>query len=100
MSEELIEEIKEVLPVQTIDRRKILKAEWRTSVLEDGTVKYNSKPNDPLYFSKYYDSKRKEKESIIICCEKCNRFIAQGHKIRHEKSIICNKRYNENLLKS
>ena len=99
MSEELIEEIKEVLPVQKIDRRKILKAEWRTIVLEDGTVKYNSKPNDPLYFSKYYDSK-KEKESIIICCEKCNRFIAQGHKIRHEKSIICNKRYNENLLKS
>ena len=41
--------------LKPIDRRKILKAEWRTIVLEDGTVKYNSKPNDPLYFSKYYD---------------------------------------------
>ena len=38
-------------------------------------------------------------EVLDLCCEKCNRFIAQGHKIRHEKSIICNKRYNENLTK-
>ena len=99
MSEELIEEIKEVLPVQKIDRRKILRAEWRTTILEDGTIKYNNKPNDPDYFLKYYDKVRKEKESIIICCERCNRNIAQGHKIRHQKTNICNKRYNENLIK-
>ena len=99
MSEELIEEIKEVLPVQKIDRRKILRAEWRTTILEDGSVKYNKTPCDPNYYKKYYDEKQKAKYSAIICCDKCKRNIAQGHIIRHQKTNICNKIYNEILIK-
>ena len=33
MSEEFIEEIKEVLPVPKIDKRKIKRAEWRSTTL-------------------------------------------------------------------
>ena len=97
MSNELIEKIKE--PVEKIDRRKIRRAEWRTTILEDGTIKYNNKPNDPNYFSKYYDKVRKEKQIQIICCDKCQRNITSGHIIRHQKSNYFNKRYNENLIK-
>ena len=28
-------------PVEKIDKRKILRALWRTTILEDGTIKYN-----------------------------------------------------------
>ena len=28
-------------PVEQIDKRKILRAPWRTTILEDGTKKYN-----------------------------------------------------------
>ena len=72
MSNELIEEIKE--PVK-IDRRKILRAEWRTTILEDGTIKYNKTPCDPNYYKKYYDEKQKAKYSASICCDKCTLFI-------------------------
>ena len=54
--------------------------------------------NDPLYFSKYYDEKRREKEGQIICCDKCLRNITAGHIIRHQKTNFCNKIYNENLI--
>ena len=64
-----------------------------------GQLKYDNRPSDPLYLKKYYDEKRKEKKSQIICCEKCLRNIAAGHKTRHQKTIICNKIYNENLIK-
>ena len=36
-------------PVEKIDKRKILRALWRTTILEDGTKKYNNKPCDPLF---------------------------------------------------
>ena len=39
-------------PVEKIDKRKILRALWRTTILEDGTKKYNDRPCDPLYFKK------------------------------------------------
>jgi hypothetical protein len=71
MSNELIEEIKE--PVEKIDRRKIRRALWRTTILEDGTMKYNKNPCDPLYYQKYYDEKQKAKYSAIICCDKCKK---------------------------
>ena len=31
-------------PVEKIDKRKILRAPWRTTILEDGTIKYSKKP--------------------------------------------------------
>ena len=84
-------------PVEKIDKRKILRALWRTTILEDGTKKYNNKPCDPLYFQKYYDEKRKEKESIVITCELCLRRVACGHIHRHHRSNICKKNYNLRL---
>ena len=93
------EEIKEIDIVEKIDRRKIKRALWITTILDDGTQKYNNKPNDPLYFQKYYDDKRKGKEGAIICCDKCLRNITAGHIIRHQKTNYCNKRYDENLIK-
>ena len=85
-------------PVEKIDKRKILRALWRTTILEDGTTKYNSKPCDPLYFKKYYDEKRKEKEATAITCELCQRQIACGHILRHQRSNICKKNYNLSLI--
>ena len=77
-------------PVEKINRRKIKRALWRTTILEDGKIIYNNKPSDPLYFKKYYDEKRKDKESQIICCDRCQRTIAAGHINRHQKTTICN----------
>ena len=84
-------------PVDKIDKRKILRALWRTTILPDGTKKYNKKPCDPLYYQKYYDEKRKEKESIVITCELCLRRVACGHIHRHHRSNICKKNYNLRL---
>ena len=84
-------------PVEKIDKRKILRVLWRTTILEDGTKKYNNKPCDPLYFKKYYDEKRKEKESIVITCELCHRSVACGHILRHQRGNICEKNYNLRL---
>ena len=98
MSEEIKEsDILEL--VEKIDRRKIRRALWRTTILEDGTMKYNKDPCDPLHYQKYYDEKQKAKYSAIICCDKCKRNIAQGHIIRHQTTNICNKIYNELLIK-
>ena len=84
-------------PVEKIDKRKILRAPWRTTILEDGTIKYSKKPCDPLYYQKYYDEKRKEKEAIVITCELCLRRVACGHIHRHHRSNICKKNYNLRL---
>ena len=95
-----IKKVKKVVeeePVEKIDKRKILRALWRTTILEDGTKKYNNKPCDPLYFKKYYDEKRKEKESIVITCELCERRVACGHIHRHHRSNICKQNYNLRL---
>ena len=92
-------EVKPVEAVEKIDKRKILRAPWRTTILEDGTKKYNKKPTDPLYYQKYYDTVRKDKESIIITCELCRRRVACGHIHRHQRSIICKKFYNLRLIK-
>ena len=94
MSEEIITQ-----PVEIIDRRRIERALWRTTTLEDGTILYNNKPSDPLYFKNYYDEKRREKESKIICCDRCLRNITAGHINRHQKTTLCNKIYNKNLIK-
>ena len=85
--------VEDAPPVEKIDR-----ALWRTTTLEDGTTKYNKKPCDPLYFKKYYDEKRKEKEATIITCELCQRKIACGHILRHQRSNICEKIYNQSLI--
>ena len=84
-------------PVEKIDKIKILKAPWRTEILEDGSKIYNNKPCDPEYFKKYYHEKRKEKEAIVITCELCLRRVACGHIHRHHRSIICKKNYNLRL---
>ena len=51
-----------------IQIRKIKRAPWRTTALEnDGAIKYNVKPNDPEYFKKYYEENKeiiKEKARI------------------------------------
>ena len=92
-----VEEEDTTPPVEKIDKRKILRAPWRTTILEDGTIKYSKKPCDPLYYQKYYDEKRKEKEAIDITCEFCYRRVACGHILRHQRSIICKKNYNLRL---
>ena len=83
--------IKKKYYVEKIDKRKILRAPWRTTILENGEIKYSKKPCDPLYYQKYYDEKRKEKEAIVITCELCLRRVACGHIHRHQRSNICKK---------
>ena len=83
--------------VEKIDKRKILRTPWRTTILPDGTKKYNDRPCDPLYFKKYYDEIRKEKEHTVITCELCNRHITFGRIQRHKKTNICKKYYNLRL---
>ena len=78
-------------PVEKIDKRKILRAPWRTTILEDGTKKYNNKPCDPLYYQKYYDEKRKAIDGAVINCQLCDRRVTSGHILRHQRSIICKK---------
>ena len=80
-----------------IDRRTIKRAPWRTITLPDGTIKYNDKPNDPLYFQKYYDAKRKFQDAERYICECCNKEIAYGHKARHQKTKSCIKKQNEKI---
>ena len=93
---EIVDIIEE--PIKKIDRRTIKTAPWRTTVNEDGTIKYNNKPNDPDYQKKYWLEKRSEHESTVIACEFCNRNIALGHKTRHQKTKYCIKRYNAKPL--
>ena len=83
---------------EKIDRRKIKRAPWRTIENEDGTTKYNSKPNDPDYFKKYWNEKRRDVESNVIICERCQKKFTQGHLTRHLKSTYCIKRYNEQVI--
>ena len=78
-------------PVEKIDKRKILRTPWRTTILPDGTKKYNDRPCDPLYFKKYYDEKRKAIDGSIITCQLCNRQVTSGHIHRHQRSNICKK---------
>ena len=91
---ELIEDKPEIIE----DKPKTLRAPSRTTILEDGTTKYNNKPLDPLYFVKYYHTTRKFKEAIIIKCDLCNRETTAGHKHRHQKTNICKKLYNLRLI--
>ena len=64
-------------------------------VLEDGTTKYNSKPNYPLYFRKYYLDERRDREGAIVARERRQRELTLGHRNRHQKPNHCIKRYNE-----
>ena len=80
-----------------IDRRTIKRAPWRTTILEDGATKYNDKPNDPLYFQKYYDAKRKFQDASRYVCECCNKEIAYGHKARHLKTKYCVRAQNAKM---
>ena len=73
------------------DKRKIKTALWRTTILEDGSIKYNNKPSDPLYFKKYYDEKRKAIDGAIITCNLCNKEVTSGHIHRHQRTNICKK---------
>jgi hypothetical protein len=76
-------------PTEKIDRRKIKRAPWRTIENEDGTTKYNDKPNDPEYFKKYYHSKRKFIVNNKINCEYCNKLTYQRHYERHQQRKSC-----------
>ena len=87
----------DVPPVEKIDKRKILRTPWRTTTLPDGTIKYNDRPCDPLYFKKYYDEKRKAIDGAIITCQLCKREVTSGHIHRHQRSNICKKNYNLRL---
>ena len=72
-----------------IDKRKIKRAPWRTITNEDGTTKYNDKPNDPEYFKKYYHTKRKFIVNNKINCEYCNKLTYQRHYERHQQRKSC-----------
>ena len=85
-------------PIEQVDKRNILRALWRTTTLEDGTTKYNNKPCDPLYFKKYYDEKRKAIDGALVACELCKRKVTSGHMLRHQRSNICKKNYNQSLI--
>ena len=85
-NKEVVEE-----PVEKIDKRKIKTAPWRYITLEDGTIKYNKNPCDPLYYKTYYDEKRKAIDGAIITCQLCNRQVTSGHIHRHQRSNICKK---------
>ena len=87
----------DIPPVEKIDKRKILRTPWRTTILPDGTIKYNDRPCDPLYFKKYYDEKRKAIDGAIITCQLCQREVTSGHIHRHQRSNICKKNYNLRL---
>ena len=76
------------------NKQKILRAPWRTTILEDGTKKYNKNPCDPLYYKKYYDEKRKAIDGAVITCELCQRKVTSGHILRHQRSNICKKNYS------
>ncbi len=82
-----------------IDRRKILRTPWRTTVDENGNVKYNDKPLDPDYFKKYWIAKRQFKDAERYVCECCDKEIAYGHKARHQKTTYCLKRRNDKMVK-
>ena len=93
-----IEKTVEDAPPVEIDKREILRALWRTTILEDGTTKYNNKPCDPLYFKKYYDEKRKAIDGALVACELCQRKVTSGHMLRHQRSNICKQNYNQSLI--
>ena len=84
---------------EKVDKRRIKRAPWRTTILEDGTIKYNDKPNDPEYFKKYWSEKRRDVESTVVVCERCQKKCTAGHLTRHLKSNYCIKRYNEQMVK-
>ena len=71
---------------EKIDRRKIKRAPWRTTVLEDGTLKYNDKPNDPHYHRKYWHAKRKDTMCSKINCEICGASISKAHLLRRKQT--------------
>ena len=93
-SENEIVEIIVEQPTIKIDRRTIKRSPWRYTANEDGSIKYNHKPIDPLYFQKYYDEKRKFYDSKRYICECCNKEIALGHKARHQQTKYCIKAQN------
>lgn len=78
----------ETQPVK-IDRRTIKRAPWRTTVLEDGTIKYNDKPNDPDYFRKYWNTKRKFIANAKFECEYCHQLTMKRHYARHQQRKSC-----------
>ncbi len=93
-----IKKVEEDTPtVEKIDKRKILRTPWRTTILPDGTTKYNDRLCDPLYFKKYYDEKRKQIDGAVIQCQLCARKTTFGHLFRHQRSNICKKYYNIRL---
>ena len=88
---------KKVVEEPVIDERTIKRALWRYITLEDGTEKYNKHPCDPLYYKKYYDEKRKAIDATVITCQLCQREVTSGHIHRHQRSKICQKKYNLRL---
>ena len=96
LTDEKLKRLKKVEeePIEKNDKRKNLRTPWRTTILEDGTKKYNDRPCDPLYFKTYYDEKRKAIDGAIITCQLCHREVTSGHIHRHQRSNICKKNYN------
>ena len=84
-----------------IDRRTIKRSPWRTTVNEDGTTKYNDKPNDPNYFRNYWHEKRKFIANSKIECEYCQKLTMKRNYQRHQlltKCIEAKNKQMENLL--
>ncbi len=84
---------------ENIDRRKILRAPWRTTVDEHGNVKYNKNPIDPEYNNKYYHAKRR----LILCskvvCDLCGSVVSKAHLTRHKNySKKCGIKQNDKIV--
>lgn len=91
----------EATPAKPIDRRTIKRTPWRTTLKEDGTIKYNDKPNYPDYFKKYWHAKRKFIANVKINSEYCNKLTYQRHYERHQQRKSCieaKNRLMENLV--
>ena len=84
---------------EKIDRRKIKRALWRTIENEDGTIKYNGKPNDPDYFKKYWHAKRKLIANLKFECEYCHKPTMKRHYERHQQRKSCIEAKNQLMQK-
>ncbi len=73
---------------EKIDKRRIKRAPWRTTVDENGNVKYNDKPLDPDYHNKYYHQKRKNILSSKVQCDLCGSYICKAQLTRHKKTAL------------
>ena len=96
---ENIENTQNIDEIEIIKKQRVKKAPWRTTVNEDGSIKYNDKPLDPEYHNKYYHEKRKTILCSKVTCDICGSIVSKVHLPRHKQSTkICIKKQNERIV--